>query len=166
VDHIFLDCDGVLADFDAAAFELLGQRSRIAQEKLGAPEFWKRIHGKRQFYRDLAVLPDGRALYQAVAHLHPVILTGCPAGGWAEPQKIAWAEEHFPGVKIITCRARDKFFHMKHPGDVLVDDYPRYQELWEQAGGIFVLHTSAADSIRQLAALGFEVRPPHSGSAA
>jgi hypothetical protein len=166
VNQIFLDCDGVLADFDSAAFRLFGERSRAAQESLGNKEFWKRIHATRNFYRSLAVLPDGRALYNGIAHLKPVILTGCPIGGWAEPQKVAWATEHFPGVKIITCRAKEKFFHMKHPGDVLVDDYPRYKHLWEQAGGTFVHHTSAAESIRRLAELGFDVRPPNAESAA
>ena len=75
-------------------------------------------------------------------------------GGWAESQKIDWAAKHFPGVEMITCLSRDKYLHMKRPGDVLVDDYLRYRDLWEKAGGIFVHHISAAESIRQLANLG------------
>jgi hypothetical protein len=47
---------------------------------------------------------------------------------------------------------------MMNRGDVLVDDYLRYRDLWEKAGGIFVHHVSAAESIRQLAALGLHVR--------
>lgn len=47
------------------------------------------------------------ALYEAVAHLEPIILTGCPEGGWSELQKIAWAAHHFPNVKMITvCQSR------------------------------------------------------------
>ena len=98
-------------------------------------------------------------LYHAVAHLKPTIFTGCPAGQWAQPRKIAWAHRHFPGVPVIACASREKFRHMAHPGDVLVDDYPRYKDLWEQAGGIFVLHTSARESIRKLAELGVDARP-------
>ena len=33
------------------------------------------------------------------------------------------------------------------PGDILIDDWPKYKHLWEEAGGIFILHTSAAQSI-------------------
>jgi hypothetical protein len=41
-----------------------------------------------------------------------------------------------------------------HPGDILVDDYLKYRHLWEEAGGVFVHHTSARHTIRQLAELG------------
>jgi hypothetical protein len=99
-------------------------------------------------------------LYQAVAHLNPIILTGCPEGGWSEPQKLSWAARHFPGVKMITCLSKEKFLHMMSPGDVLVDDYLRYRELWENAGGIFIYHISTKESIRLLAALGLDVRLP------
>ena len=167
MNQIFLDCDGVLADFDSAAVELFGgQHPRKAREHHGEEEFWRRIRGAGEFYRDLPLLPDARELYGAVKHLHPIILTGCPVGGWAERQKRAWVAEHFPGVKIITCRAKEKFMHMRHRGDVLVDDYLRFKELWERAGGIFVQHTSAKESIRKLAALGFDVRPHEAESAA
>ena len=152
--QLFIECDGVLADFDTAARKLFGQDSREAEELLGTDEFWNRIIGHGDFYGSLPVLPDAAALYRAVAHLKPIILTGCPIGGWAESQKIKWAAKHFPGVEMITCLSRDKYLHMKRPGDVLVDDYLRYRDLWEKAGGIFVHHISAAESIRQLANLG------------
>jgi hypothetical protein len=158
--QLFLDCDGVLADFDSAAFEIFGQDPRQAEDSIGTPEFWTRIRASGAFYRDLPLMADALELYQAVAHLDPIILTGCPDGEWSEPQKIAWAAHHFPAVKMITCRSRDKRDHMMHAGDVLVDDYLRYRNLWEDAGGIFVRHTSAAESISQLADLGFPVRQP------
>lgn len=152
--QLFLDCDGVLADFDSSAKRLFGRDLRGAESLHGTPEFWRRIRTAPAFYSNLALMPDAMELYRAVAHLHPVILTGCPHGGWAEPQKIEWAARHFPGVSMITCRSKEKFLHIKHPGDILVDDYLRYQHLWEQAGGTFVHHISARDSIRQLSELG------------
>ena len=157
--QLFLDCDGVLADFEAAVRLLFGTEPRAAEGLLGKKEFWHRIRTSGDFYRKLPLVPDAPELYQAVAHLHPIILTGCPLGGWAEPQKMVWAAHHFPSVRMITCASRDKFLHMRHPGDVLVDDYLRYKELWEQAGGIFILHKSARDTLRQLKDLGFDIRP-------
>lgn len=56
------------------------------------------------------------------------------------------------------CLSKQKCLHMMNPGDVLVDDYLRYRELWEKAGGIFIHHVSVKESIRQLAALGLSVR--------
>jgi hypothetical protein len=70
-------------------------------------------------------------------------------GNWAAPQKERWAAEHFPGVPIITTMARKKHLHME-PGDVLVDDRDNHRKLWEDAGGIFIHHKNARDSIRQL----------------
>lgn len=128
---------------------------------LGKKEFWHRIRRAGDFYRKLPLAADALELYQAVAHLHPIILTGCPLGGWAEPQKMAWAAHHFPSVPMITCASREKFLHMRHTGDVLVDNFLRYKDLWEQAGGIFIYHTSARETLRQLKDLGFELRLSH-----
>lgn len=71
-------------------------------------------------------------------------------GNWAAPQKHRWAAEHFPGVPIITCMARDKYRHM-NAGDVLVDDRDDHRAKWEEAGGIFVHHIDAKQSLRELA---------------
>jgi len=60
--QLFIDCDGVLADFDTAARELFGQDSREAEESLGTPEFWSRIIGRGNFYRNLPLLPDAMDL--------------------------------------------------------------------------------------------------------
>ena len=158
MNQIYLDCDGVLADFDAVAERLFHMPSRLAQEKLGNQVFWKRIRGAGHFYRNLPLIPDAMELFNAVAHLRPIILTGVPAGGWAEEEKIAWAAEHFPGVTIVTCRAKEKFLHVRHPGDVLVDDYLKFKHLWEEAGGVFIHHTSARGSVERLSELGFDVR--------
>jgi 5'(3')-deoxyribonucleotidase len=160
VKQLFLDLDGVLADFDAAAALLFRHPPREAEKVLGTPEFWRRIRHAGHFYRDLPLIPDAMELYRAVKHLHPVILTGVPMGGWAEDQKVQWVAEHFPGVNIITCRAREKFLHMRHPGDVLVDDYLKYKDAWEQAGGVFVHHASARATIARLAEIGLDVRLP------
>ena len=35
-------------------------------------------------------------------------------------------------------------------GDVLIDDRAKYRHLWEEAGGIFIHHTSASSSIEAL----------------
>jgi hypothetical protein len=156
--QLFLDCDGVLADFDAAARQLFHQNPRQAESALGTEKFWDRIRSQDDFYGSLPLMSDAMHLYEAVAHLNPIILTGCPKGGWAEPQKRAWADRYFPGVKVITCRSRDKRDHLKNPEDVLVDDYLRYRHLWVRAGGIFVRHLSAKRSINCLSALGLPVR--------
>lgn len=147
--HLFLDCDGVLADFDAGVRDLLGTTPLNFQKRHGTGEFWRRLAKHGNFYGDLPEMADAQGLFQAVKHLKPTILTGLPLGTWAAPQKQRWAAKHFPGVPIITTMARQKHLHMA-PGDVLVDDRENHRHLWEQASGIFIHHKNAADSIRQL----------------
>ena len=157
--QLFLDCDGVLADFDAGATELLGLSPHAFEESHGSREFWRRLARAPDFYGSLPIMPDARQLFDAVAHLDPIILTGLPLGNWAAPQKVRWADRHFPGTRIITCMARDKYRHMKG-ADVLVDDRANHRGKWEDAGGIFVHHRDAQSSLKQLAEIYPTVKSP------
>ena len=56
--QLFLDCDGVLADFDAGARDVLGMSSRAFEDRHGKREFWKRIARAPAFYADLPLMPD------------------------------------------------------------------------------------------------------------
>lgn len=142
-----------MADFDTLASEVFGLPPRKAEAELGANRFWVDLQAYEDFYFKLPLMPDAMELYEAVKHLDHGILTGLPQGDWAEPQKRRWGGKHFPDTKMICCPSKDKWLHMQ-PGDVIVDDWPKYKELWEEAGGIFVLHTSAKDSIAKLKELG------------
>lgn len=148
--QLFLDCDGVLADFDAGATRVLGMPPRAFESKFGLGKFWSKLARDGNFYATLPLMPDARALFDAVAHLEPMILTGLPRGDWAAGQKVRWAAEHFPGTPIITCMARDKRNHAE-AGDILVDDQLMHRERWEETGGVFIHHRNARDSLRELA---------------
>ena len=148
--RLFLDADGVLADFDAGVKRLLGSTTAQFEARHGRREFWQRITKAPDFYGTLPPMADARRLFDAVEHLKPTILTGLPLGNWAASQKVKWAAEHFPGVPIITCMARDKHKHME-PGDVLVDDRENHRASYEREGVVFIHHKSAEDSLRQLA---------------
>lgn len=147
---LFLDCDGVLADFNAGARKLLGMEVDVFERRHGKGAFWRQLARADGFYASLPKMPDADRLFDAVRHLDPTILTGLPMGNWAAPQKVAWAAEHFPGVPIITCMARDKHRHMKG-SDVLVDDSERHMAAWVEAGGIYIHHRDAETSIARLA---------------
>ena len=162
--RLFLDADGVLADFDLSVRRMLGMNAKAYIAKHGRGAFWKKLAQAPNFYGDLPEMPDAHVLFDAVKHLKPTILTGLPMGNWAAPQKVGWAAEHFPGVPIITCWAADKHKHM-HPGDVLVDDREKHRAAYEEAGVVFVHHRNAEDSLRQLAEIYPSVKAPESASA-
>ena len=144
----FIDCDGVLADFEGHARSILYEDVNVAMKR-DENSVWKLLH-QAEVFRHLPVRVDGMKLFRAIRHLHPIILTGCPPGGWAEQQKREWAEEHFPGVSVLTCSSKDKRDFMENPGYILIDDYPKYRGLWEDAGGIFVLYRNAHQTLLEL----------------
>ena len=152
--QIYLDCDGVLADFETSARAIFGMSSDAFERQRGSGQFWKRLAAADGFFEHLDLLPDARELYEAVRAKDPIILTGMPHGTWAEPQKRAWATRHFPGVPMITTTAALKREHC-HPGDVLVDDRDQHRALWEKAGGLFIHHRAARRSIEALRAAGY-----------
>lgn len=151
--RLFLDCDGVLADFESGFASKFGMSGDEFETAKGTKEFWKVIRQDLNFFGTLPLMDGAVELYASVKHLRPIILTGCPFGDWAEHQKFGWRDKHFPGVPMVTCLSRNKR-NFCQPGDVLVDDLEKYRHLWEEAGGTFVLHTSAENSISQLKTLG------------
>lgn len=148
--QLYLDCDGVLADFDKGATAILGLPPRAFEKRHGLRRFWQKLAAAPDFYFGLPLMDDALELFEGVRHLNPIILTGLPMGNWAADQKVRWAAQYFPGTRIITTMARDKRNHARE-GDILVDDQTRHRALWEGAGGIFVHHTSAQDSLLELA---------------
>lgn len=156
--RLYLDCDGVLADFDKGATAVLGLHPRAFEKRHGIGRFWAKLASAPDFYFGLPLMDDAMELFEAVRHLDPVILTGLPRGNWAADQKVRWAAEFFPGTRIITTMARDKRDHARE-GDVLVDDQDKHRHLWEEVGGIFVHHKGAEQTLAELANW-FELREP------
>ena len=147
--RLFLDLDGVLADFDAHYEKTFGEKTD--RSKPTPKNFWKNIANNGSFFRDLPMMPDALALWEGAKKLHPnpIILTGLThvASETTERHKREWVATHIsPLARVIVCPSKDKRLHGK-PGDILVDDWTKYRALWEEMGGVFVLHTSAEESL-------------------
>lgn len=97
--QLYLDCDGVLADFDKGATAVLGLHPRAFEKRHGLGRFWQKLAQAPDFYFGLPLMPDAMELFEAVRHLNPIILTGLPRGNWAADQKVRWAAEYFPGTR-------------------------------------------------------------------
>lgn len=154
--NVFVDMDGVLADFDLSAKEVLGMHPQHFEDAYGTGEFWKRLHAEENFFLKLKPMNDAHRLMTGITEMGhlPIILTGVPrsqgCGLLPAQQKIIWANRYFPATPVITCPSREKRYHMKAHGDVLIDDLEKYQNLWLEHGGVFILHTSAEESLRAL----------------
>lgn len=156
---LFLDLDGVLADFDASVRATTGRLPR----DLTARAMWKALAAHPDFYGTLDMMADAPDLWAFCAPLRPTILTGLPMGRWAEPQKRAWVARVLGAdVPVVACLSREKH-RWSGPGHVLVDDRLDLRDRWEAAGGTFVHHTTAAASVAALRALGFGDRSAATG---
>jgi hypothetical protein len=151
--QIYLDCDGVLADFDKRAIEIMGMGAREFEKIHGAGKMWGRIYREPEFFFSLEKMADTDRLVKAIVDygITPKILTGLPSGGMAEAesQKRRWGAKHFPGIEMITCMSRDKRKYCT-PGDIIIDDWPKHQLKWESTGGIWILHNSVSESLMKL----------------
>jgi hypothetical protein len=151
---LFLDLDGVLADFDGHYAATIGPLPPRNDPKRDVD--WDKIAGS-QFYAGIPPMDDAFELWDFVKGMHPEILSGVPTTGRdvAEANKRAWVRCWFgSSVPVHLCLAREKNHYAK-PGDILVDDWPKYQSLWEAKGGVWVSHTSAIETIRKLQTVEF-----------
>jgi hypothetical protein len=144
--------DGVLADFDTGYEKAFGVRPCKAADNVD----WDLVRRTPNFYRDLPPMWDAHVLWSYIAPHDPAVLTGVP---WSIPEapanKRAWAPINLTPApsEVICCPSRDKRLYCK-PGDILIDDWEKYKQFWNDAGGIFITHTSAADTIARLRVLG------------
>lgn len=166
---LFLDLDGVLADFDAGLADLgvrpdpAANRSRAemdAHERARKDAIYRRIAGT-DFFRRLPPAPGAHALWAACRRHQPTILTAVPR--FADPVHTEEAGAHkyamvtrtfeaLPWHRFITCTSREKPLHMRPGGrpQVLIDDRAANVRAWRQAGGAAIHHVDAATSIDQL----------------
>lgn len=145
--RLFLDLDGVLADFDAHHKATFG----FSPCKIAGDADWRGIQNTKDFYLNLPPMSDMRELWDAVKHLEPTIITGVPFSVPEAPDnKKAWVRKHLGShVEVICCRSSQKFVHGSK-GDILIDDWPRYEKAWKKMGGIWITHINAQHSIARL----------------
>lgn len=144
---IYVDMDGVLADFDSHYKAVFGI---VANTKLDNVD-WVKVRAVGNFYLTMPPMADFDELWGFIEPLSPTLLTGVPKSvAEAVSNKKAWAALNVgPDVPVICCRSSEKALHCR-PGDILIDDWEKYKDKWVKAGGIWITHTSAADTIKQL----------------
>lgn len=146
--QVFVDLDGVLADFDR------GYNEKICPYRGKDDDCdWSKIKDTTDFFYHLEPMPDMEILWSHLVQYNPIIITGIPKnplGILATSNKRAWVDKHLgKDVKVIACRSSDKRLYAK-PKDVLIDDWERYKHLWVEMGGHWITHINAENSIKLL----------------
>lgn len=102
-------------------------------------------------------LHDGRALWEFIKPLRPTILSMLQPDIYdvSAPEKKVWcARELGADVPVIVTTGAAGKSPYATPGAILIDDgAQRHREEWVRAGGLFVHHRNAVQSIGELKAL-------------
>lgn len=137
---LYLDMDGVMADFDGAFPAVFG----LDHRSLADDDMWGHINAHPSFFRDLPPMPGALHFFESIRWLQPVMLTACPKTNYAHvaAQKRAWAREHLcPHITVLPVMGgRNKALFMHNPGDILIDDFGKNCDAWREAGGVAIKH--------------------------
>ena len=152
--RLFVDLDGVLADFDLGVKEITGK----LPSEMGATAMWRAIDGAaKPFFQNLHWMPNARDLWLALAPHQPCILSGIPmeSGSKFAKQKRSWCAKHLGhAVTVHLCASRNKHEYCQSKRDILIDDRSSNGKQWETKGGTFVHHTSVRATLEALGKLG------------
>jgi len=159
---IFLDLDGVMADFIKGIKKIVPDYSEADYES--DPKYRKQMWDVIKEYSanggklwgELDLMPDAMVLWDYISSsdgLEILTASGNPKYGAGE-QKREWVPKHLGGVKINLVRKSSEKAAYAAPNHILIDDMPKSIDPWVKAGGIGILHTSAADTINKLKKLG------------
>ena len=154
---VYVDMDGVLADFEGGFYKLAG----IEVNNISDPEMWARIgaYGKAKFFSELEWMAGGKELWQFITNnfLKAKILSALGKSDKIDKQttqgKLTWIRHNIPSLQmndIILVDNKHKKRHYSKPGDIIIDDTPIVVQEWVQKGGIGILHKTASNTIAEL----------------
>lgn len=152
---LFCDLDGVCADFDEQHRRHFGFCSDKTLDNVD----WSAVEQIPDYYLTMPPMPDLPELWLRISRYQPIILTGVPGKtpeytAHVARQKREWVRRTIGGhVTVITCRSAEKSLYAA-PGDILIDDWPRYKYLWTAKGGVWITHIRASATSGALQAMG------------
>ncbi len=153
---LYLDLDGVLADFEKQARRVLHVNPHV-EDKASVNELFKKLDQYQlaggKYFENMDPMPDAMQLWNHIKQYNPVICSSIGRIAHAEPEKRAWIRNHLGDAAeasaLFVPAARDKCKYAG-PNHILIDDKMKAIAPWKQAGGIGILHISAASTIEKL----------------
>jgi len=159
---VYLDMDGVLADFDQRFRDISGMEPREFENKYGTKAFWNLIdeENKISFWVGIPEMPGAKALVDAVKDYNFELLTSPSAKKQSYLGKILWVRNHkdlFSGKPRINFKkAKEK--HLVKPQlaktDILIDDREDTIGRWNAAGGTGIVYKNISQVLNDLKKLG------------
>lgn len=153
---IFCDMDGVLTDFDSRFKSINPEKLSPTQytDKYGTSKFWAAIDAEGVgFWVGMKWMSDGKELWNFIKDKQPTLLSAPSRQPSSRLGKRLWIKNNIPGTKLVLASAEKKQ-NYSGANKILIDDRPDNVSQWRSKGGIGILHTNTADTLKQLQAYG------------
>ena len=159
--RIYCDMDGVLCDFAKGVEKVIGKS--ISQWSYGSKsEKWDKIKATPKFWHTLPWENCGKQLWSFISKYKPHILSAYVEESFDPnciPGKSHWARTNLgiaPGnVNLVKRVQKQNYAKVAGQPAILIDDYKKNTDQFTAKGGIGIVHTSTANTIRELKKLGF-----------
>jgi hypothetical protein len=154
ITKIYLDMDGVIADFDKRYKARYKMEPREAEKNKEFDKFFTQFIDDGEF-ATLDLMPDAMELINYLRSLKvPTEILSSSASEKRDPQirpqKMEWLKKHnieFPAI-IVPGKRHKKDYSNKNT--LLIDDTQVNIDQWRREGGIGILHTDALTTINIL----------------
>ena len=138
IDKIYLDMDGVIADFDAHFENLYGMVSREYEDKFSTYRFWEKVYETPNFFSTMPVTPWFWTLFELCKSVKvPIVILSSPSRvntPLCMIEKRKWVDSYLGGTfPAIFEKEKHKY---AGEGRLLIDDQKDKCDKWTQAGGI------------------------------
>ena len=147
--------DGVIVDFVKGYKELTGVDTKHYVNS--TPQFWQPVDEQGPaFWASLDWTSDGRQLWDYIKKYKPSILSSPSRSQTSRVGKQAWIKTYIPRTQYKDLLLYPRHEKQLFAGEnrILIDDLAKTIDEWNAKGGIGILHTSTANTIKQLKELG------------
>ena len=155
--NIYCDLDQVLVNFMKGAEAAIGGDFATSDKD----ERWKAINQTNGFWANLDWMPGGKLLYQFIEKYDPYVLSAYSGRDpTSKNGKMKWLAKNTNWKKgrinLVMRSQKQKYATTNGKPNILIDDYIKNINEWENKGGIGVHHTNVSKTIGELKRLGFK----------
>ena len=155
--NIYCDLDQVLVNFMKGAEAAIGGDFATSDKD----ERWNKINQTKGFWANLDWMPGGKLLYQFIEKYDPYVLSAYSGRDpTSKNGKMKWLAKNTNWKKgrinLVMRSQKQKYATSNGKPNILIDDYIKNINEWENKGGIGVHHTNVSKTIGELKRLGFK----------
>lgn len=160
VNKIYLDMDGVLADFGRGVREMCGLEpmDQMKATPSDNDRLWAAVAQVDHYYGRLKMIPGADVMLRVLMEKYGgrvEILTGIPKPKRnikdADTDKAQWMRRYFgPDIKVNIVFREEKKNFCHGEGDILIDDYKKNINEWVCFGGTGILFADVESAVNEL----------------